>query len=143
MNAKANFNKTCKLKKDGHKEKLLNDLCKTNECPSSFWKMIKSFQAKSSLSSIISDKEWYDYFRNLLNFDDELNNTPFDISVNEYLVNHENHCTDCMDDDPRLLNSEITKDEIIHVIKNLDIGKSPGIDGIVYEMYKYSIDIVI
>ena len=52
-----------------------------------------------------------------------------------------NHCNDeCTDDN--ILDSPITFDEIHHVVTELPLGKAPGSDGLVYEMYKSAIDIV-
>ena len=65
-----------------------------------------------------------------------------DVSVH---VNNENNINDvlCDENEPDILIQDINEDEIRMVITNLPTGKSPGIHGIVYELYVHSTDILI
>jgi hypothetical protein len=69
----------------------------------------------------------YNYFENLSrnNFDD--GNIDIDIDVNNPEMDN-------------ILNSPITIDEIKNVVKGLKNGKSSGIDGVINEYIKYTID---
>jgi hypothetical protein len=49
----------------------------------------------------------------------------------------------CLSNEPNLLNAPITLDEIAQVINNLPNNKSPGVDGLVYEMYKHASHILL
>jgi hypothetical protein len=75
----------------------------------------------------ISMEVLYNYFENLSrnNFDD--GNIDIDIDVNNPEMDN-------------ILNSPITIDEIKNVVKGLKNGKSSGIDGVINEYIKYTID---
>ena len=88
---------------------------------------------KNKLSSNIKPQKWLNHLKHLLNRDTNL--------ANEFNVhgNNENNIQDvlydaCDENEPDILNHDINENELRMVITNLSRGKSPGIDGIVYEL---------
>jgi len=78
----------------------------------------------------------------LLNRDTNLANN-FSLHVNNENNIRDVLCDDCDKNEPYIFNHDISEDKIRMVITNLARVKSPGIDGIVYELYMHSTDILI
>ena len=63
-------------------------------------------------------------------------------SVTLTLSDHDNECILCGNNQPPVLNEYITVDEINDVLDKLLNNKSPGIDGLLYEIYKVATNIL-
>ena len=140
--AKRIFKNTCK-RKEQHFKNILLDKLKYSVHTSNFWNFVKDCKSnKNTISSNIKPEQWLNHFKDLLNRDTKLAN-EFSIHVNDENNVHVVACDACDANEPDILNHDIREDEILIVIQNLATGKSPGIDGIVYELYAHSIDILI
>ena len=109
--------------------RLENELKTTSKTNSKeFWKILNYFLKKiKENDKDISMEVLYNHFENLnkYNFDD--GNIDIDIDVNNPEMDN-------------ILNSPITIEEIKNVVKGLKNGKSSGIDGVINEYIKYTID---
>ena len=82
------------------------------------------------------------HFKSLLN-DSNVASDVFRNIVIESIEAHDSHCDTCVVNDPHILNDVITREEILQVLSELKRNKSPGIDGLVCELYVESVDIMI
>ena len=96
--------------------------------PSEFWKSINQLKDKNKTdpSSNISYQEWYDYFKNLMNINYVNNYKDGDVGNMPFSGNSS------------ILNSDITTEEVLKVVKSLKNRKACGLDGINNEMLKIS-----
>jgi len=142
--AKKNFRNKCKQKERHYKNTLLTKL-KDSVDNLNFWTLVKEWTSSkhSKQSRNISCEQWLTHFSDLYNNNDLENVTEFGRHVNNSNILHNDFCVICDNDQPDLLNFDITQDEILSVVNKLRNGKSPGPDGIMYEMYTNSIDILI
>jgi hypothetical protein len=119
----------------------LKDACSQRD---NFWNKINSFNkiARNNCGDI-TPQRWYDYFRGLFN-DTNFGNDEFSENVSDFLFLHDSECDICSNEDAsiggEMLNRDISMAEISDVINHLPNGKSPGVDGILYEMIKTGSD---
>ncbi|UYV73369.1 hypothetical protein LAZ67_10002875 [Cordylochernes scorpioides] len=98
-----------------------NEMIKNAKDPKSFWNAIAAFRKKPIIQGEIDIKEWFLFYKNLLN--KENNEATFTL----------NQMIGWKDPD---LDAEITLEEIYDVVKKLANGKAVGQDGIPNELLK-------
>jgi hypothetical protein len=138
------FKNLCKEKEKLYREELQHDTCKCEKDSNEFWEMVKKIRAYQSSSNRkqvdISPAAWFDYFQKLLNPELSKKRNNFTEEVQEFLLHHNNNCERCeIEDDSDILNTEITQGEIQDTITHLRNNKSPDLDGIPNEFYKFSL----
>ena len=116
-----------------HQQKLENELRKTSKQDSkTFWKILNRFGKKGTDKNIkITIDQFYDYFKSL-NENEELNTD--EINFDELLDNIDNQ--DIID----ILDQDISEEEILLAVKNLNNGKTPGEDDIINEYIKSTVN---
>jgi len=62
----------------------------------------------------------------------------FKSQICNVITNYDSYCINCENNIPHELNPDITLSEVENVLRNLNNSKSPGIDGLSYEMLKNS-----
>jgi hypothetical protein len=127
------YKNSCRIYKNTM-NKFLNKYNKSNQDklrqmhkkqPKDYWKFINKISENKKVD-LPNLNSLYEYF-------ESINNNPLhNINDTEY-VNDIN-----LNDNDRILNSEITPEEILKSINNLKNGKSPGIDNILNEYIKAS-----
>ena len=143
--ARSEFKNYCKQNQTKWKDELKQKLLDNRSDPAKFWKTVKCINEKHMVLPSLNAKEWFTYFEKLLN--QEVNiNVEFEEHVSDFTADHDTHCRVCSgqedgSEEVNLVNSPITLEEIVQCIKSMANGKSCGIDGIVVEMLKASIDI--
>ncbi|KAK6178758.1 hypothetical protein SNE40_011271 [Patella caerulea] len=106
----------------------------------SLWKQVKSFIKKNNNAGHgISSDEWYNYFNELNNNTSTQLNEQFQEEIIDVISDNENSDSGYND----ILDAPISEHEIVSVINDLNNNKAPGPDGIVCEMYKHSVGIII
>ncbi|UYV60181.1 hypothetical protein LAZ67_1000252 [Cordylochernes scorpioides] len=98
-----------------------NERIKNAKDPKSFWNAIASFRKKPIIQGEIDIKEWFLFYKNLLNKE----NKEATFTVNQMIG--------WKDPD---LDAEITLEDIHDVVKKLANGKAVGLDGIPNELLK-------
>ncbi|UYV83271.1 hypothetical protein LAZ67_23000348, partial [Cordylochernes scorpioides] len=98
-----------------------NERIKNAKDPKSFWNAIASFRKKPIIQGEIDIKEWFLFYKNLLNKE----NKEATFTLNQMIG--------WKDPD---LDAEITLEEIHDVVKKLANGKAVGLDGIPNELLK-------
>ncbi|UYV84141.1 hypothetical protein LAZ67_X001306 [Cordylochernes scorpioides] len=98
-----------------------NEKIKNAKDPKSFWNAIASFRKKPIIQGEIDIKEWFLFYKNLLNKE----NKEATFTLNQMIG--------WKDPD---LDAEITLEEIHDVVKKLANGKAVGLDGIPNELLK-------
>ena len=134
--SRSEFHSTINKKKKIHKDINVKILLQNLNNPKTFWNNLKLLagDVKPKVPKITTDR-WYDYFENL-----------FDVKENESSY-HENELDDNElndlfrsvpenDIENQILNSPITKDEIIAAAMSLKNKKAAGLDGVFPEFYK-------
>ncbi|GFR62756.1 RNA-directed DNA polymerase from mobile element jockey [Elysia marginata] len=128
VRARRNFRELRRLKKRAFNsmqaKTLIDNSLKSNS--KDFWKQIKTLTSPNRQTNcIISPKQWYDYFKNLLNpLADADNPVELYIGADINPVQLEGD-----------MNNPITKEEIQNAIKKMKPGKASGPDGIPSEFY--------
>ena len=84
---------------------------------------------------------WYNHFNLLLNNSPNIDNN-FEETANNFISQHDSRCDTCTVNEPNILNVDIELDEINVLIKDLKNAKQPVIDGIKYQFFKTSGDIM-
>ena len=102
----------------------------------SFWKDIKKHTScEASIASTVNGISgqvniadmWHDHFKNLLNSSQCISNKPYVLdAINS--INNNNYL------------NRITPGEILDAFNNLKLGKSPGLDGLYAEHFKFASD---
>ena len=140
---KQHYKKLCRAKELNHKKSMLNQLECVKNNTKELWTFVNSCKPRNCISQEITPNDWLTHFKNLFK-ENTATNEHFDNYVCDFLKDHDVQCDTCTDNDPNLdvLNANITVDEIKHVVSNLKHGKSPGLDGLPYEMYFNAIDVL-
>ena len=100
------------------------------ENPKQFWKSIKKGnKSRAPVSDKLSTDDFFEHFS-------EMYKSADDINISDSNASNEN--INIIND----LDLEITPDEVMKVIKSLKTQKSPGLDGLVSEIFKSSADIL-
>ena len=124
-----------------HKEKLYKDICDSRNDVNKLWKIVKKHKC-TFVKNNISVLDWQNYFSELLVESVNMCNEFSDIIKNSMNV-HDSECENCNTNFPEFLNKEISKDEIISVIKSLPNNKAPGLDGLGIEFFKNTTGLVV
>ena len=107
--------------------------------PKEFWKLVKNCKLGSGCSQNITPDEWVEYFKGLLNQVADVD-IDHETNVTSDLQDHDNNCNLCDRNLPDILNSPITEAEIRSCIKSLPNNKAPGVDGVLNELLKASVE---
>ena len=97
--------------------------------PKAFWKKIKKYSSCNKVGSeTLSSDDFFQHFSGVFEGDENQNdrhlNLDFVLQSNEYL------------------NSEISQEEVTAAIRSLASNKSPGMDGLIPEIFKASADTI-
>lgn len=144
--ARRNFKNHCTKSKNEWKDGLRQKLVDCRHDAVQFWKVVKSINSKHLYCPAITAAEWFAYFETLLN--QEVNiNREFAEFVQDFTTQHDAECNVCTgqhqgDIETQELNAPITREEIVNCIKSMSNGKSGGIDGVIIEMLKSSLDLI-
>ena len=104
--------------------------------------MVRNINKRGSRPRIdITHDTWLKHFKTLFS-DIRVIDEQFKNEVNGNLNTHDTEYIICENSRTGLLNGQITVAEIDNVIQNLPNNKSAGIDGLLYEMFKASSDII-
>ncbi|CAG2254574.1 unnamed protein product [Mytilus edulis] len=108
---------------------MLTKILESNNSSDEFWKTVKTLKKKelNDPSSNIQAKEWFEYFKNLMNTTHDKNSDFKSCTDDKFL----NNCN-------KNLNVRITAEEVLLALKALKNKKSCGSDGLTNEMLKIS-----
>ena len=126
------YKKTMRKKKHDYENKLISQLeSLANQDPKKYWEFVDTLKesVKRNASSTISDSEWNDHFRNLLNRKHESSSHYVNRINTKIKKLAEIKCFNELD-------YAITNKEILHCIKLLKNSKSAGLDSIINEVLK-------
>lgn len=125
---KKELNKLIRKKYRQFRFKMVSKLFESTSTSDDFWKTVKDLRKKNlnDPSSNVQPKEWFEYFKNLMNT--EYTKNFDDICVDNKFMNY---CT-------KNLNIRITEEEVLLALKSLKNKKSCGPDGLTNEMLKIS-----
>ena len=143
--SKKYYKSLCKQKMLEYRKHVFKDLRESTKCSNSVWACIQKCSRvnNNKLDDSITPEMWLDHFTSLLNQTDDINtDNNFKEAVENFITHHDTGCESCVTNDPQELNDNITLSEIESVIKVLPTGKQPGTDGLAYEFFKYSFDII-
>ena len=136
LEAKTTYNKLCKAKSRKHKHQLLHSLKQSLRDNNNVWSSIKHMtKSHGPIANDITPSRWYNYFRDLFTSNND-GNEHFNEEVDDFLLIHDDNCVLCENCDDEILDVPISKEEIMAVINDLPNGKSPGADGVLYEMIR-------
>ena len=132
VDCKKTFKALCKQKKFQFSRKIVKNL--ENSLPDSkiFWKTLKGHLAKPNLLPNISQEQWFEHFKNVFDDNADPNNENIDITENVELSDVESI----------LFNSEITNEEILQAVKDINPNKSSS-GHLVAEHFIFGIDILL
>jgi len=141
VNYRNKFKTVCKRKKEMHKrliqKRIYDSLSDTKRC----WRTLKSLSVNDTSNSI-SASTWYDYFKDLLNVNVNVDKNHYAV-IKQTLSDHAQNCTYCIVNTPLCLNMLFTNEEVSNVLKSFANNKAPGLDGIVIEMVKAGKEILL
>ena len=120
---KLQYNKLIKEKKKEYKKESQEKLIENKNDSKKFWELIKRLTYKSIKTPAIKITEWKDYFQNLLNPTNNVNNNAPLNPSQEHRYEEE-------------LDKEISETEVKQAIDKLKNGKAAGIDEITPELIK-------
>ena len=150
--SKAYFKCTCRKKEQSYQNNLKKSLDDSHNDMSKFWSLMKSLKP-NTVKPNITTTEWYEYFSGLLSIPkdrDDIACINFNSTVENYLLEHDSTCDLCITNSGQpynvslhVLNDDITQDEISNVIKILPNGKSSGLDGMPYEIFINSLNLLL
>ena len=100
-----------------------------------FWQMVKSVSDKPYNSVDISVDRWFSHFTDVFSSFDSVEDSEFDDNFNSN-VDLEN------DTDYNICNGDITDDDIINAVKDLNVGKA-GVGNLVVNHFKYGIQVLL
>lgn len=123
---KKKFNRLTRKKHRIYKNKILNHILDSEPGnPAEFWKSVDKLKKKvTDPSSNISGQQWLQYFKDLMNIN--------------YTNKRSELTSQNKDFDSRILNYDITAEEVLKAVKSLKSRKACGLDGINNEMLKLS-----
>ena len=129
-----------------HKEMQKAEIEKAYGDQKHFWALIKKHTPRNLSTDSISAKQWYDYYKELLNPSIEPEggeSSNFSEFVASYIACHDNTCVNCdsnennhHDELLKQLNTPIHESEIREQIDKAKRGKSLCADGILNELIK-------
>lgn len=132
IDCKRDYKAMCKQKKKSYNESCLLQL-ESAVCDSKrFWSTLKRTTSHEKCPPNITSEQWYEHFKNVFNSSDGPN---IDINIEPEL----DHLDDTED---ALFNSEITDEEIIDAVKNINPNKSSA-GNLVAEHFIYGIHILL
>jgi hypothetical protein len=135
LEAKKFYNALQKVKRLEFAKTKTDKLYEMINHPSKFWRELKVMgcgRSKLAMSSQIVIEEWLDHFRHILSDDNAHGIRENDMERDEWREN-----------DAELLDVEFTEYEVKNEIMALSRGKACGLDGILPEMLKCGVDIVV
>jgi len=132
---KKQFKQLCEEKKDMYAKEMYTKLQHSYNDPATFWKLVKSIDKKPKKVPHIQPDMWYNHFKQLLNTY-VMRDKCFEEHVDKTIDNHDINCILCEQNAPLCLNAPICENELMKCINEMPSGKSPGEDGITYEMLK-------
>jgi hypothetical protein len=116
-----------------HQQKLENELRKTsNQHSKPFWKILNRFSKKSSNNNIkITIDQLYEYFKSQ-NANEELNTDEINVDELLDIIDNQNIID--------ILDHDISEEEILLAVNNLNNGKAPGESDIINEYIKSTVN---
>jgi exonuclease III len=132
------FNRQRKIKMRNYKQDILNKLQQLEQTnPGEFWKLLDKLKknvsaSHTSKSDKIGPKEWYEYFKTL-------NTVPDKLKDKEQFFNQQNRIYDSLPTFNELC-YKIDYKEVQNACKSLRNQKAAGVDGLISEMIKASLD---
>lgn len=134
LDCKQKYNSLCKNKKKDYNTCMRNKLDSLMGKPKLFWRALKNINGKSNQHDKpkISSNQWFKHFKSL--FSDNDSETDADIDTSDDY--------DLTDIEECLFNNEITDDEIIEAVKNINTGKASS-GNLIAEHFKYGIHILL
>ena len=144
LQAKKDFKKMYNIKADVYFKELNIKISDYKNNSKKFWNLVKKVNGTNQNSNAqiqITPNNWFDYFKQLLNTEVEVD-PQYDNEVNMYRSNHDINCINCDMNIPFDLNCNFTLEEIICFVKKLPNRKACGIEGICNEILKAGINIL-
>ena len=130
VKSRSKFNKTkrrAKMQFKSHEGEKIADMAKSN--PRGFWKKLKQYSKSSKpCSENLSANEFFQHFSEVLGGEQNINDR--NLNLNFQLQSN------------TILDTEILQGEVRSAIKSLASNKSPGLDGLIPEIFKASEPII-
>jgi hypothetical protein len=127
VESRSQYRKLLKTKRQTFKESKLRSLAMSASDSKLFWSEVRALRSSKQEQPNISNDEWLNHFRGVLgaDADDQGHGRPGD-DVDDIRVDE--------------LDSDITADEVRRAVRHLRSGKAPGLDNILTDALKASID---
>lgn len=116
--AKKRYKDLCRQKKRESENNFVKSLKNVFCNPKLFWSKVRHLTNKPVSAPNISDEDWYKHFKNLFEPDIE----EFEDDDSTQNVEHDGYITDSLQGE--ILNSEISAEEVISAVKQMQINKS-------------------